>query len=62
MNRDDPREQRERAGQCADCQFARMIGSAKGAEFWRCARANDDERYPRYPPLPVSDCMGFEAR
>ena len=62
MECDERAEQRKRAGQCADCEFARLVNSAKGGEFWRCARADDDEAYLRYPPLPVRDCRGFRAR
>jgi hypothetical protein len=47
-------------GLCAGCAHARLQRSAKGSSFWRCARADTDARYLRYPPLPVSRCAGFE--
>jgi hypothetical protein len=30
--------------------------------FWRCARADSDPRFLRYPPLPVRACPGFAPR
>jgi hypothetical protein len=29
--------------------------------FWRCARADTEPEFPRYPSLPVLACRGFEA-
>jgi hypothetical protein len=49
-----------RVGLCAACLHARVQVSARGSTFWRCARADDDPRYRRYPPLPVSECAGHE--
>jgi hypothetical protein len=34
--------------------------SARGSEFWRCARSDDDARFRKYPPLPVRECAGHE--
>jgi hypothetical protein len=34
--------------------------TARGSRFWRCTRADVDERFPRYPRLPVLDCAGYE--
>lgn len=53
----------ERAGLCARCAHARVQASAKrsGSTFTRCARADDDARFARYPPLPVRACAGFEV-
>ncbi len=47
-------------GLCGRCRHASVQRSAKGSEFWRCRLADRDERYPRYPALPVSACPGFE--
>ncbi len=49
-----------RVGLCAACVHARVQRSAKGSSFWRCARADDDARFRRYPPLPVRVCPGHE--
>jgi hypothetical protein len=34
--------------------------NARGSAFWRCARADSDPRFRRYPPLPVRSCNGHE--
>lgn len=49
-----------KVGLCAECLHARRIVSAKGSEFWRCARSETDPRFPRYPRLPVLQCQGYE--
>jgi hypothetical protein len=33
----------------------------RGSSFFRCARAESDDRFLRYPPIPVRVCPGFEA-
>ncbi|MFO0689330.1 MAG: hypothetical protein U0900_11540 [Myxococcota bacterium] len=47
-------------GLCAQCRHRRELTSARGSVFHRCARAEEDERFPRYPPLPVRRCPGYE--
>ena len=37
-----------------------MVGNARGSVFFRCARAESDARFVRYPPLPVLACPGYE--
>ena len=49
------------AGLCASCRHAEILRSKRSA-FLRCARADLDPRFLRYPSLPVLSCMGFEAR
>lgn len=49
-----------RVGLCATCSHARVQRSAKGSNFWRCARTDTDARFLRYPPLPVRACLGHE--
>lgn len=34
----------------------------RGAIFLRCARADEDQSFLRYPPLPVLRCPGHERR
>ena len=48
------------AGLCADCAWARVVRTARGSAFLRCGRSDEDPRYPKYPPLPVRRCDGFE--
>ena len=48
------------AGLCERCRHARRLASARST-FLRCARADTDPAFPRYPRLPVLACAGFEA-
>jgi hypothetical protein len=47
-------------GLCAACRWMRRVGNRRGSVFYRCARADTDPRFPRYPPLPVVTCAGYE--
>ena len=49
-------------GLCARCRYARVQTTERGSRFWRCLRAETDERFVRYPRLPVTECPGFEPR
>lgn len=50
------------AGLCATCVHARRIESARGSVFVLCARSRDDARFPKYPPLPVVRCAGWQPQ
>ncbi len=47
-------------GLCASCRHARTVTNRQGSRFWLCERSRSDPAYPRYPPLPVLRCRGFE--
>jgi hypothetical protein len=47
------------SGLCASCIHARLVRGAR-TTFMRCAHADDDPRFPRYPSLPVLGCDGYE--
>ena len=49
-------------GLCMDCEHARLNETRRGTAYLRCLRASWDDRLVRYPRLPVSECVGFEAR
>jgi hypothetical protein len=49
------------AGLCARCRHARLIASRGGSTFVLCELSRTDPRFPRYPPLPVRQCPGFET-
>jgi len=49
------------AGLCATCVHARRVESARGSVFTRCALAEHDPRFPKYPRLPVLRCEGHKA-
>ena len=46
-------------GLCGRCRHLRLLRSSRSV-FVRCALAAVDERFPRYPRLPVVVCGGFE--
>jgi hypothetical protein len=47
-------------GLCLTCRWARRVANRRGSTFFRCARAETDPRFARYPALPVLQCEGFE--
>lgn len=47
------------AGLCATCRHARVLAS-RTSVFLRCAMAEVDPAFPRYPRLPVEACRGYE--
>lgn len=56
------RDEKARLGLCADCRHARTIQSARGSSFLLCGLAATDERFSRYPRLPVLTCPGYQPR
>jgi len=54
------RKEAKRVGLCLNCLHGRRVVSAKGSEFWRCAKSETDPRFPKYPRLPVLECDGYE--
>jgi len=49
-------------GLCQSCRWAHTITNRRGSTFFRCGRADADPTFPRYPPLPVLACRGYEQR
>ena len=49
-------------GLCGSCRHALVKGTNRGTAYLRCTRAAWDDRLPRYPSLPRTDCVGFEAK
>ena len=47
-------------GLCVTCQHGRTVTSRKGSTFLFCRRSELDTRYPKYPPLPMVRCPGYE--
>jgi hypothetical protein len=47
-------------GLCGDCQHARRMESDRGSIFLRCELAQTDNRFPKYPRLPVLVCAGYK--
>ena len=48
------------AGLCNRCLHQRVVRTARSV-FSLCERAHDDDRFPKYPALPVIRCAGFTA-
>ena len=51
----------EAGGLCARCANAKVITSARGSSFVLCGLSRTDERFAKYPRLPVVTCAGFEG-
>jgi hypothetical protein len=49
-------------GLCVSCRWMRRVTNRRGSTFFRCGLADTDPAFPRYPPLPVLSCAGFEAQ
>jgi hypothetical protein len=50
-------------GLCANCRHAfRTPHPRGGRDYWRCALAETDPRFERYPRLPVLRCSGYTAK
>lgn len=47
-------------GLCGACRHAKVNQTRRGAAYLRCTRAAWDHALPRYPPLPVTRCAGFD--
>ncbi len=47
-------------GLCSHCIHFKRIESSRGSVFVMCQRGLTDERFPKYPRLPVLRCAGFE--
>jgi hypothetical protein len=55
-------QEKEQIGLCATCRHMRKIQSDRGSIFYFCQRSATDERFPKYPRLPVLQCPGYEDR
>ena len=55
-------KQEQRAGLCDSCAHTQVITSSHGSVFHLCRLSFTDPRFPRYPPLPVLQCVGYEPR
>jgi len=49
-----------RRGLCDSCRHQRLVPNTRGSVFSLCERSREDPDYPRYPPIPVLSCRGFE--
>jgi hypothetical protein len=51
----------DRVGLCATCTHAQRVVSSKGSIFFLCRLADTDDRFRKYPVLPVRSCSGYAA-
>lgn len=49
-------------GLCDSCRWARELSNRRGSVFVFCRRSDTDERYPKYPTLPVLTCPGYDRK
>ena len=49
-----------RVGLCSVCSHRKVIRNRRGSEFYLCRLSETDDRFRRYPRLPVLECPGFE--
>ena len=49
------------AGLCDSCRHQRVVRNTRGSVFSMCERSKTDERFPKYPRLPVLECPGYES-
>ena len=47
-------------GLCATCKHVRVMQSDRGSVFLLCTRSATDQRFAKYPRLPVLSCAGYE--
>jgi hypothetical protein len=51
-----------KAGLCDTCTHQKLIRSGRGSEFSMCLLHKTDERFPKYPRIPVERCAGYDPR
>jgi hypothetical protein len=53
---------RPEAGLCDSCVHQKLIRTTRGSVFSMCLKHREDERFAKYPPIPVGRCPGFAPR
>jgi hypothetical protein len=49
-------------GLCDSCRHQRLVSNTRGSTFSLCERSRTDDRFPKYPRVPVVACPGHEPR
>lgn len=47
-------------GLCGSCRFALLNQTRRGTVYLRCGLAAEDDRFVKYPRLPVVQCSGYQ--
>ncbi len=55
-----PRILDPKVGLCSQCKHSRAVENTRGSTFFMCELSSTDQRFPKYPRLPVLACDGFE--
>jgi hypothetical protein len=50
-----------RFGLCDTCRHQQIVRSGRGSVFSLCGRSKTDDRYPKYPRMPVMACPGYDV-
>jgi hypothetical protein len=58
----DTRHNEQDAGLCGRCRHAQVVQSSRGSRFYLCRLSATDPGFPKYPRLPVLQCVGFVPR
>ena len=45
-------------GLCDGCAHQKLVGNTRGSTFSLCLLARTDDRFPKYPRMPVTRCAG----
>lgn len=61
MAEDEKTREHHTVGLCASCRHVRRVRSRKGSTFYMCKLSETDNRFVKYPPLPVRSCPGYES-
>ncbi|HET7460931.1 MAG TPA: hypothetical protein VFJ82_06775 [Longimicrobium sp.] len=56
---DAPRTYTPPAGLCETCRNVKVVETRKGSRFYLCTLSDVDPRFPRYPRIPVLQCIGY---
>jgi hypothetical protein len=48
-------------GLCDSCALQKLVPNTRGSVFSLCLRSRTDQRYSRYPRVPVLSCPGYES-
>ena len=56
---DAPRIYTPPAGLCESCRNVKVVETRKGSRFYLCTLSEVDPRFPKYPRIPVLQCIGY---
>jgi hypothetical protein len=51
-----------KAGLCDTCTHQKLVKSGRGSVFSMCLLHKTDDRFPKYPRIPVERCSGYAKK